>query len=181
MSRRRVSEFSARTEDEGRRKVMWGKLKSLFTLGGGESIRQAMRKSYEKHRAMAESGQAPISEPPHHLGLFGALGTRYKVRGLLPPQGLPDMVLWPELSPFPLMPQAQAVEALAEYVVWQECRDEARVEWLREAINGALRSEPEEDLMSFREIAADALVNGVAWLELLHRDVDDQLRREARG
>ena len=91
------------------------------------------------------------------------------------------MVLWPELSPFPLMPQAQAVEALAEYVVWQECRDEARVEWLREAINGALRSEPEEDLMSFREIAADALVNGVAWLELLHRDVDDQLRREARG
>lgn len=160
---------------------MWWRLKSLFTFGGAEGIRQAMRRSYEKHRAMAENGQAPISEAPHHLALFGALGTRYKVRGLLPRQGLPDMILWPELSPFLLMPEAQAVEALAEYVVWQECRDQARVDWLREAVSRALRQRPDQDLISFREIAADAFLNAVAWRELLERDVEDQLRREAGG
>lgn len=160
---------------------MWGRLKSLLTFGGADSIRRAMRNSYAKHRTMAETGQAPISEAPHHLGLFGALGTRYKARGLLPRQGLPDVVLWPELSPFLLMPEAQAVEALAEYVVWQECRDEAKVEWLQQAINRALRQSPDDNLRSFREIAADALLTGVAWRELLERDVDDQLTREARG
>lgn len=160
---------------------MWGRLRSFFTLGGSESIRTAMRKSYEQHRVMAENGHAPISEPPHHLGLFGALGTRYKVRGLLPRHGLPEVVLWPELSPFLLMPEGQAVEALAEYIVWQECRHEAKTEWLREAVNQALRRRPDDEVAPFREIAADAVLTGVGWLELLERDVHDRLTREARG
>jgi len=118
-----------------------------------------------------------VRQLPHPLGLFGALGTRYKVRNSLPKVGIPDVVLWPELAPFLLMPESQAVEALAEYIVWQECPSEARVGWLRESINEALRQEPvSED--SPRAWASHAFFNSVAWCELLDPDVHNQLSLE---
>ncbi len=146
--------------------------------GPADSIREAMRLSYWKHYKMAEEGSTPVDAPPHPLGLFRALGTRYKVRNSLPKVGIPDVFLWPELAPFLLMSESQAVEALAEYIVWQECPSEARMVWLRESINQALRKQlASED--SPRTWASNAFINSAAWCELLDPDVHNQLSVEA--
>jgi hypothetical protein len=111
-----------------------GLWKRLF--GGADGARDAMRVSYFKHRRLAEQGRAPTftSDPPHYLGLYGALGTRYKARL----QAFDEAGLWIELAPFLLIREAEAVEALAEYVLWKEGHKDARVRWLREVINATL-------------------------------------------
>jgi hypothetical protein len=118
-----------------------GWFKSLFK-SFPEECRNAMRRSYQKHYDLARRGLAPTTSDAHQAALFGALGTRYKLRGVLRHSDFPDVVLWPELAPFLLMSQQDAVEALAEYVLWQERPSTARTEWLARKVNEALRAQP---------------------------------------
>jgi len=53
------------------------------------------------------------------------------------------VLIWPILAPFLLMDEAEAVEALAEYAVFEEKPDLARAAWLREQINRALFKLPD--------------------------------------
>jgi hypothetical protein len=76
------------------------------------------------------------------------------------------------------MKEAEAVEALAEYVVFQERPRDARVVWLKEAINSALCScrDPSRTIM-----AVGGLINQVAWCALLEPDtlkvIDDAVEK----
>ena len=51
-----------------------GILTKLF--GGEDGIRKAMRDSYEKHVRLAKKGKLSSEDPPHNIGLYGALGSR---------------------------------------------------------------------------------------------------------
>ena len=142
-----------------------------------DGCREAMRQSYQKHYDLARRGLAPTTSDPHHAGLFGALCTRYKVRGVLRYPGFPDVVLWPELAPFLLMSEQDAVEALAEYVLWQERPSAARTEWLARKINEALCTKPSSE-NSPRHSASAAFINQVRWCELLDLENRTILSRE---
>jgi len=134
---------------------MWTKL-----FGGAEGCHQAMRESYERHFQLARDGRNPTTDPPHNVGLFGALASRYRARGT----PIDEAVIWSELAPFLLMEKFDGVEALAEYVMLQERPNEARTGWLTDRINVALRSCHDDSLMA---AAALALMNRVAWCGLL--------------
>lgn len=150
---------------------------SLLFKSFPEGCREAMRQSYHKHYDLARRGVAPVHTDPHRAGLFGALGTRYIARGVIPNPAFPDVVLWPELAPFLLMSKEDAVEALAEYVLWQERPSAARREWLAAKINKALSSKPSGD-DSPRSLAPSALLNNVRWCELLYSETRMILSRE---
>lgn len=135
---------------------MWTKL-----FGGAEGCREAMRESYQKHFQLAQAGQISFfDQSPHSLGLYGALGSRYRAWG----RPINEAIIWSELTPFLLMGQSGGIEALAEYAVFQERPNEARTGWLRDRINVALRSCHDDSLMA---AAALALMNRVAWCALL--------------
>ena len=130
-------------------------------FGVPDACRETMRKSYEKHVRLAHEGKLPSTNPPHNLGLYGALGTRYIARGT----PVVEVALWGELAPFLIMKEEQAVEALAEYVVFQEHPKDARVVWLKMVINAALRSPGET-----ADLATMGFINQVSWCALLDPD-----------
>lgn len=132
----------------------WTKL-----FGGADGCREAMRESYDKHVRVARQEGTEASSP-HVAGLYGTLGTRYIARGM----PVTEVILWGELAPFLVMKEAEAVEALAEYVVFQERPKDARVTWLKEALNSALRSCRDT---SRTAMAVAGLINQVAWCALL--------------
>jgi hypothetical protein len=115
---------------------------------------------------------------PHHAGLFGALGTRYKVRGVLRNPGFPDVVLWGELAPFLLMSKEDSVEALAEYALWQERPSAAKKDWLARKINSALSTKPSSE-DSPRSLASLAFINNVSWSKLLFAETRLTLSQES--
>lgn len=132
-----------------------GLFKKLF--GGADGIRESMRNSYKKHTKLArQSGM----DDPHAVGLYGALGSRYKVRGL----PVVEVVMWAELSPFLAMKESDAIDAIAEYAVYQEGSSDVRKEWLRTLINNALCAPSDSSLTG---TAGLGLVNRVAWCRLL--------------
>jgi hypothetical protein len=140
----------------------WNKL-----FGGADGCREAMRESYEKHVRLAQQGQIGAGDSPHACGLYGALGTRYIVRGT--PK--PEVFLWSELAPFLAMREDIGLKALLEYVLYQEYPPgNADVAWLRQAINSALRSCAEDQWLAF---AGGGLINQVAWCDLLESDTRD--------
>jgi len=145
-----------------------GLIKKLF--GGAAGIRESMRESYAKHYRMASRGIG-TDETPHVAGLYGALGSRYKVSG----RNIPEPQLFAELVPFLWMPEAQAIDMLAEYIVLQELPQQANTRLLSEAINIALHSLDEDRLM----MATAALINGAPWCLLLDRDVVEHVRLAA--
>lgn len=132
-------------------------------FGGADGIRETMGESYNKHVRLAMQGRSPTQDPPHVVGLYGALGTRYLSRGTR----VAERELWGELMPFLAMEEADAVEALAEYVVFQERPEDARTIWLKGMINSALKAPKNEASI---ELATAGLVNRVAWCSLLEPD-----------
>ena len=118
-----------------------GWFKLLLNGNNAEGCREAMRMSYKKHLRLALRGIAPSCDSPHHIGLYGALCTRHMTYGMhISPSMEPE--LWAELAPFLLMSETDAVESLAEYVVYKELPREAKVPWLRKIINDAFRTRP---------------------------------------
>lgn len=146
--------------------------KKLF--GGADGCREAMRESYDKHVRLAAQGRIPTEDSPHVIGLYGTLGSRYRARGT----PVVEVVLWGELAPFLAMGEADAVEALAEYVVFQESPKDARIEWLKDMINSALKAPKDKSLTA---MAAAGLINQVAWCSLLEADTLNAVETEVEG
>jgi hypothetical protein len=133
---------------------LWNKL-----FGGADGSREAMRDSYARHVRLAKNGQIQIgSESPHTIGLHGALGTR-SLAG-----GIQVRAIWDELAPFLSMEEQAAVDALAEYVIYQERPKDTQITWLSEMINAALQNPTTE---THRKLAALGVMNQVAWCALL--------------
>lgn len=158
----------------------------FFRAFTAEGCRDAMRLSYAKHRALSISS-GENEHNAHYAGLFGALGTRYKTRELigyktlrlLPSGVIPDVVLWPELAPFLMMNEEESVEALAEYVLWQEKPRKSRNKWLSEKLKAAVAlgmSDPESMVVLCAE---SAIINQFPWLELLDDDLVTRIERKA--
>jgi hypothetical protein len=143
-----------------------GFMKKLF--GGADGTRETMRESYLKHLRLAQTVADP-DDNPHTVGLYGALATRYRVSG----KSLPEQQLWAELAPFLAMPQAQAVEMLAEYVVFHEAPRQANIPLLVEAINVAAESGFTEDQ---KMLAIFAFLNRAPWCLLLKKELSDELQ-----
>lgn len=148
-----------------------GWLKLLLNANNAEGTREAMRMAYNKHFRPAK--QKAGGSSPHHVGLYGALGSRYAGRG----QNIPEPALWGELSPFMLMEEDLSVEALAEYVLYQERPWDADTEWLKSEINKAFRSAPKTPESPIT-LALTGVINKVAWLDLLDKDVQHLLGGE---
>jgi len=109
-----------------------GMLKFLRNIGSVERTRESIRISYEKHLAGAADACGDLD--PHSVGLYGALATRSRLMG----RPGSEVEIWADLAPFLGMAPGQAIEALAEYVVYLERPIEARGAWLRTLINDAL-------------------------------------------
>ena len=135
-----------------------GMLTKLF--GGADGCREAMRESYHKHVQIAREGRIPTTDPPHTVGLYGSLGSRYRARGT----PIVEAVMWGELAPFLAMREVEAVEALAEYIVYQERPRDARVPWLKNLVNSSLLSCKDSSRVA---MAAVGFINQVAWCSLL--------------
>ena len=156
-----------------------GFLKDFFRdlKNPAEGIRNAMRLSYQKHCTLRISGHGPADDTsPHHLGLYGALASRYQARGTPMPEG----IIWGELVPFLLMDEATSIEALAEYVVYKETPQEAKIECLTQFINESLRRKPSKDDV-VRPMASYGFLNQVPWVELLEDDIVHTLQKDIEG
>ena len=94
-------------------------LKAFRAFGTPDGCRESTRLSYMQHLRGARQGKGPKDEPLHHVALYGALGSWYKVRGL----PVHEVSVWGELAPFLLLPDSIACEALAEYTVYLEDRE----------------------------------------------------------
>lgn len=142
---------------------LWNKM-----FGGADGCREVIRDAYIKHVRLAKNRQSQSRDSSHIIGMYGALGLRHHARGT---KG-GDVRIWNELAPFLAMGEREAVEALAEYVVFQESPQEARVTWLRDSINAALGSLSDD---SQRKMAAIGMLNRVAWCALLTADTAEML------
>ena len=139
-------------------------------LGGAEGCREAMRDAYEQR---AKAAREKHMDSPHLIGLYGALGSRYRARGL----AVDEAVMWGELAPFLAMEPAMSIAALSEYAAYQEQHAGVRREWLGNAINRALQA-PKAGTMT--EGVHLGLVNRVAWCELLEPATVAALEDEAQ-
>ena len=142
---------------------VWAKL-----FGGIESCRGKVRAAYARYVQVAkkEHGQSPYS--PHVIGLYSALGTRYRAHGTT--VNMED--LWCELTPFLVMEEQEAVEALAEYMVFKEHPGDTQVTWLRNSLNAALAGLCDD---SYRRMATTGMRNHVAWCALLTADTAEMM------
>ena len=125
--------------------------------GGAEGCRESMRDAYEHH---AKAARAKHMDSPHLIGLYGALRSRYRARGL----AMDEAVMWGELAPFLAMEPAMSIVALSEYVAFQEQHAGVRREWLGNTIRRAMQA-PKVGTMT--EVVRLAVVSRVAWCELL--------------
>ena len=134
-----------------------------MAIFGAEGIRDAIRKSYEKHYELAQQGKLPTSaDDPHYAGLFGALGSRYRLQGKYSEQ-----MVFLEVIPFWRLDHSTGKEAIAEYVVYMESPRDARRDWLSSQIKEGLRKLASEKGDTSDGILMVAQVAGVKWLELV--------------
>lgn len=154
-----------------------GWFKLLLNSNNAEGCREAMRMSYKKHLRQGQRMVLHADTSPHHVGLYGALSTRYKSAGM----PVVEMVIWAELAPFLLMKETDAVESLAEYVVYKERPLEAKVSWLKKLINDAFQMVPSsEESSAYMELAPMGMINQVAWCNLLDPDIRSAIEEKAR-
>src|SRR5215213_8986802 len=142
---------------------LWNKM-----FGGADGCREVIRDAYIKHVRLAKHRQSQSRDSSHMIGLYGALGLRHRARGT---KG-GEVRIWNELAPFLAMEEQEAVAAVAEYVVFQESPQEARITWLRDSINAALGSVTDD---AYRKMAAIGMINQVAWCALLTSDTTQML------
>ena len=124
---------------------------------------------------LALQGRVVNSNNPHWSGLYGALGTRYVGLGI-PESPSMGLALWAELAPFLLMEETDAVEALAEYIVYKEVPREAKTSWLRTLINDALCKVTSEGWPS--AMAPVSMIHQVEWFNLLDQDIKSTIEKE---
>ena len=137
-----------------------------------DELRDAVRKSYREHRLHSS---LPVETPPHRAGLYGALRESYSVHG----KSVSALYLWAELTPFLLMPEDTACEALAEYVVYRQTPSRARTVWLTKVLSAVLCL-PALSRSSPRTMASMAMIKDVAWCKLLEDSVRSLLEQEVK-
>lgn len=117
----------------------------LFDFLSDENVykqgKEVIRLSYQKHLRQAQIGKISTDDPPHWFGLYGALGSWQKSRGI----PVVEIKVWAELAPFLAMNEKDSVEALAEYTIYI---DQARY-----------------------RLAALGCINRVGWCNLLAPDI----------
>jgi hypothetical protein len=146
--------------------VVFGFLKGL---GGPEGGYRAIQASYDKHYSLALKQRIePVS-----MGLFGALGSRYKLRGKF----INDMVHMLEVAPFMMMDEVGRVRLLADYVLADEIPDQIDIQSLRDSINRAVRHPNGESgktayelLVSSVPFLVNAPIRWVDWLDEENRE-----------
>lgn len=139
-----------------------------------------MRLSYEKHLRLANEGRIPIPDgnTAHEIALYGALASRYRAAG----EGAEESVVWPELAPFLLMEEGDALTALAEYVAYQEHPKDAKTSWLGTVISEQVRKLsvlPEGNDRKLMLVAALINQHEIKWWHLLASE--DRMRLEEQG
>ncbi len=150
-----------------------GFLKMVLNANNAEGIREAMRLAYRRHR---RNNPRHTDDPPHLVGLFGAMGTRMLANGL----PAAELSVWLEVAPFAIIEDEEvSVEALAEYAVYVERTVDAKVEGLRAAINGAFRRGEGEP--SMRRIMTAPQARQRRWYALLDDDVRSSLETAAHN
>jgi len=141
-----------------------------------ETCRHAARSAYRSGRLHAR--QRGDWESAHWRGLLAALSSRYLERGVL----LPAEVLSAELTPFLLIdPEADALAALTEYLVYQEDPETAELETLGILLNEAVRPLAGRDAHVLHLLRSALTSHTFDWLalfsyhnlRLLHAMVDD--------
>jgi len=129
-----------------------------------EAIFKATQASYDKHYNLArKQGIEPIQ-----MGLFGALGSRYKLRRVFKN----DLIHMVEIVPFVMMKEEDRVAALALYLLWfempQEVDESALSRWINEAFRDR-EDENAEDAYQFLVQSLPALQgSGILWLTWLN-------------
>jgi hypothetical protein len=104
------------------------------------------------------------------MGLFGALGSRYKLRRVF----VNEMVHMMEIAPFMMMDDFVRVKDLADYLMAAEIPDRINVTQVKDSINDAIRTaSPDDD--AFQMLAAaepylsDLPIRWVGWLTEANR------------
>ncbi len=157
---------------------------------GAAEYRETMRESYEKHAKLARQSGADFLHAsglygamgsmvpetaginsPHSFGLYGALGCAYEAQGW---RAVKMEVLWGELAPFLTMKEAEAIDAIAEYVILRAWPSEARREQMSSLINNALRANYDSPLIG---LAVVGIVNRVYWCRLLDPSVRQEIAK----
>ena len=141
-------------------------LSFLKGLNSPEAGYRAIRASYDKHYRLAQSnGIEPVS-----MGLFGALGSRYKLRRLF----VNDIVHMMEIAPFMMMDDFARVKDLADYLMADEIPDRIDVTQVKDSINEAICTTlPDND--AFQMLAAaepylsDLPIRWIGWLTEANR------------
>ena len=149
-----------------------GLFQTLYQFLHPNELRDAVRKSYREHRLHSS---LPVETPPHRAGLYGALRESYRVRG----KSVSELYLWAELTPFLLMTEDTACEALAEYIVYQQIPSRARTVWLTKVLSAVLCL-PALSKSSPRTMASMAMIKNVAWCKLLEDGVRGLLEQEVK-
>ena len=143
-----------------------GVFKFLKNFGSAEGTRASIRFSYKKH--LHGAAKACSDSDPHSVGLYGALATRCRLMG----RSGSEVDVWAELAPFLGMAPGQAVDALAEYVVFLERPGDARVAWLRALVNDSLAT-PGPHV----QFAAMGIANHAPWAMWLDEKVAQHVQR----
>ncbi len=141
-------------------------------FGGANGVREAMQLTYANHVADIDSGKIQVSDrsEAHVFGLYGALSTRYWVRG----GTRTEAQLMMELAPFCAMTDKKAAIAmLAEYAVFQERPADAEVGVLRTVLNATAEGIWDAPWL---QATVQGIAFGADWARLLDPDTIYVLR-----
>ncbi len=147
-----------------------GFLKLFFNADSPEGGREAMRISYKKHVDLAH--QRGMSNA-HQVGLYGALATRYRVRWQEAAKPT-EPEIWIELIPFLVMDEEDSIEVLAEYILYKERPEEAKIFWVKDRINKALSRIPE-----LAQEQKETIPHVARWYNLIEPDNKKRLFNES--
>ena len=130
-----------------------------------EASRARTRRLYQNFFDLEANGSSLIKLDPHQAGLLGVLRTHYTAQGIEPIP--PIYVLLSELAPFSMMKKDDAVEALAEYVLWMKRPRYAKKSWLTTKILEAISKKSADDTPQQTSVHL-AVKNNVGWCDLLY-------------
>lgn len=152
----------------------------IFTklFGSADRTREVMRDLYAKHLRMAQQGEMKVAniDDAHYIALYTALWITYCEKS---GSQVPEDLILAEIVPFRVMKnKQQAIEALAEYVVYVERPSDARTEWLKGHINSAMQSYGDD----WPDIALMGGTSGfdpaTSWMTLLNPEMKSLLTKK---